>query len=208
VADPYTAPMQRLPVLDLVLVRHADPVPSGTPDYDEQERPLSDEGRHQAEELADELEPYQLHGIYSSPYPRAVQTVEPIARRRGLKVQLLDDMRERLLSPAALPGWRGHLERSFADDDYAVTGGETSRDAQRRGMGMLDLLRARHLNGGRILVASHSALITLILRALGPDVGYAFWEAMPYPAVYWLQHDGGAWRVMGGYGFSVADATG
>ncbi len=30
---------------------------------------------------------------------------------------------------------------------------------------------------------------------------------MPYPAVYWLQHDGRAWHVMGGYGFAVADAT-
>jgi 2,3-bisphosphoglycerate-dependent phosphoglycerate mutase len=200
--------MQRLPVLDLVLVRHADAIPSGTPDYEENMRPLSDEGQRQAEELADELEPYQLHGIYSSPYPRAVQTVEPIARRRGLTIHQLDDMRERLLSPGPVPDWRSHLERGFAEDDYALDGGETSRDAQRRGMGMLDLLRLRHANGGRILVASHSALITLILRSLGPEVGYAFWEAMPYPAVYWLQHDGQAWHVMGGYGFAVVDATG
>lgn len=47
--------MQRLPVLDLVLVRHADPIPSGTPEYEENERPLSEEGQRQAEELADEL---------------------------------------------------------------------------------------------------------------------------------------------------------
>ena len=67
---------------------------------------------------------------------------------------------------------------------------------------MLDLLRARHPDGGRLVVSSHGNLISLILQALEPRVGFAFHMAMPTPAVYRLTHDGLRWRVMGGHGFS------
>jgi hypothetical protein len=48
---------------------------------------------------------------------------------------------------------------------------------------------------------SHGNLISLILQALEPRVGFAFHMAMPTPAVYRLTHDGRRWRVMGGHGF-------
>lgn len=198
--------MSRLPPLDLLLVRHAESVPSGTSDHAEDERPLTAAGEAAAIELADELEPYQLNAIYSSPYPRAMQTVLPIAERRGLEIQVLGDLRERRLSPVLLPGWREHLERAWQEQDYAPPGGETGRDAQRRAMAILDLLRSRHLAGGRILVASHGNLISLVLQALEPGVDFAFHLAMPMPALYRLNHDGVGWRVMGGHGFrAIAD---
>jgi broad specificity phosphatase PhoE len=73
--------------------------------------------------------------------------------------------------------------------------------AQRRGAAILDLLRSRHAVGARLLVASHGNLIALILKTLEPAVGYSFWEQMPTPAIYHLEHDGIGWRVMGGHGF-------
>jgi 2,3-bisphosphoglycerate-dependent phosphoglycerate mutase len=198
--------VSRLPPLDLLLVRHAESVPSGTSDHEEDERPLTAAGQAAAIELADELEPYQLNAVYSSPYPRAVQTVLPIALRRGLEVQILEDLRERRLSVAPLPAWREHLERAWQEQDYALPGGETGREAQRRAIGILDLLRSRHLGGGRVLVASHGNLISLVLHVLEPGVDFAFHQAMPMPALYRLNHDGVGWRVMGGHGFrSIAD---
>ncbi len=133
-----------------------------------------------------------------------VQTVEPVAERRGLRIQELLDMRERLLSPVARHDWREHLERSWTDADYALAGAESSRAAQRRAMAVLDLLRARHPDGGRVLVASHGNLISLVLQALEPQVDLDFHLAMPTPALYHLEHDGIGWRVMGGHGFAPA----
>jgi 2,3-bisphosphoglycerate-dependent phosphoglycerate mutase len=189
--------------LDLLLVRHAEALPPGADGYDETSRPLSAAGERAAEELADELEPYNVDAIYSSPYLRAQSTVAPLASRRALAVHELVDMRERLLSPASLPAWRDELRRSWADADYALEGGETGREAQRRAMAVLDLLRSRHAAGGRVVVASHGNLISLILQSLEPDVGFDFHLAMPTPAIYHLQHDGVSWRVMGGYGFTA-----
>jgi 2,3-bisphosphoglycerate-dependent phosphoglycerate mutase len=192
--------------LDVLFVRHAEPVPFAAPGWEERDddRPLSDAGRQAAQELADELEPYVITGVYSSPYRRAVETVEPTAERRGLRVIVLDDLRERRLTAAPRDDWLDHLHAGWNDLDYALDGLESSRDAQLRGTRVLDLLRVRHPDGGRLLLGSHGNLISLVLHALEPAVDAEFHLAMPMPAIYHLEHDGRGWRVMGGHGFVPA----
>lgn len=199
---------ERLPELNVLLVRHAESVPGGTPGWEERDddRPLTEAGARAAEELADELEPYQLHAVYSSPYARAVATVEPTARRRMMQVQLLPDLRERRLTNEQLDDWLAHLERSWSEPDYRLPGAESGREAQTRALTQLDLLRSRHAAGGTVLVGSHGNLISLLLATLEDGVDFAFHQAMPNPAIYHLQHDGVGWRVMGGHGFREAAA--
>jgi 2,3-bisphosphoglycerate-dependent phosphoglycerate mutase len=196
-------PQPTLARLDLLLVRHAEALPPGTPGWEERddERPLSEDGLRQADDLALELDPYGLSAIYSSPYTRALQTVEPIARRRQMSVQVLADLRERRLTEASRDDWPDVLARAWTDPDYALPGTESGRAAQRRGIGVLDLLRVRHADGGRLLVGSHGNLISLILQTFEPGVDLDFHLAMPVPAIYHLEHDGLGWRVMGGHGF-------
>jgi 2,3-bisphosphoglycerate-dependent phosphoglycerate mutase len=191
--------------LDVILVRHAEAIPFGTVGVADDDRPLTDAGRAAASELAAELDGYEITAVYSSPYARSVETVSAIARRRGLAIQLLADLRERRLTPDPIPEWRTALERAWADADFAMPGGETGRTARRRAVGTLDLLRSRHPDGGRLVVGSHGNLISLILQALEPGVDFAFHMAMPVPALYRLTHDGRRWRVMGGHGFAPVD---
>jgi 2,3-bisphosphoglycerate-dependent phosphoglycerate mutase len=189
--------------LDILLVRHAASVPPGTPGWEgrDGERPLSEEGLRQADDLAFELDPWGLTAIYSSPYARSLQTVGPVARRRLLEVQVLPDLRERQLTLAPRKDWAELLARSWTDPSFAVEGAESGQAAQRRGIGVLDLLRTRHADGGRLLVGSHGNLISLILQTFEPAVDFEFHLAMPMPAIYHLEHDGIGWRVMGGHGF-------
>ena len=201
--------MARLPTLEIVLVRHAQAVPAGTPAWADRddERPLTEEGLRDADELALELDPYHFSAAYSSPYARSLQTVTPTAARRSLEVQLLDDLRERRLAATLRDDWADLLAQAWADPDFAAPGGESGREAQRRGMRALDLLRTRHAAGGRLLVGSHGNLISLILQALEPGVDHAFHLAMPMPAVFHVEHDGIGWRVMGGHGFAVLEGA-
>ena len=191
--------------LDVLLIRHAEPVPMGTPGTSDDERPLTDDGNAAADELADELEDFHITAVYSSPYTRSIQTVTPLAERRNLHVHLLDDLRERRFSVEPLPDWQTALEQAWTDADYALPGGESGRAAQRRAVATLDLVRSRHPDGGRVVLGSHGNLISLILQALEPEVGFAFHMAMPTPAVYRLNHDGHRWRVVGGHGFTPLD---
>ena len=194
-----------LRALDVLLVRHAEPIPSGTPDVLDDDRPLSEAGREAAHELAAELDGWEISAIYSSPYARALETVTILAERRGMRVQLLNDLRERRLSVEPHDAWRESLARSWTDAEFALPGGETGRDAQRRAIATLDLLRVRHPDGGRLVLGSHGNLISLILHALEPGVGFEFHMAMPMPALYRLTHDGLRWRIMGGHGFAPVD---
>jgi 2,3-bisphosphoglycerate-dependent phosphoglycerate mutase len=191
--------------LDVLLIRHAESVPPGTPGYDDDDRPLTEAGRAAAAELAYELEGYELTAMYSSPYARARETLEPLALLRSLEVHQLVDLRERRLALEPHDAWRETLEQAWADPDFALPGAESGREAQRRAIGALDLLRMRHPDGGRLVIGSHGNLISLLLQALEPGVDCAFHLAMPMPAVYRLTHDGLRWRVMGGHGFVPVD---
>lgn len=191
--------------LDVLLVRHAEPVALGTPYVSDDDRPLTDAGRAAAADLAAELDGYELTAIYSSPYARALETIIVLAERRNLRVQVLDDLRERRLSVERLQDWRVSLEAAWTDAELALPGGESGRDAQRRAIGILDLLRARHPDGGRVVIGSHGNLISLMLQAFDPAVDFAFHMAMPMPALYRLTHDGLRWRIMGGHGFASVD---
>ena len=191
--------------LDVLLIRHAEPIPLGSPDVADNDRPLTDAGRSAAAELAEELDGWEITAIYSSPYRRALETVEILARRRRLEVQVLEDLRERLLSTALHDDWEASLTRAWEDSDLALPGAESGRSAQRRAMAILDLLRTRHASGGRLVLGSHGNLISLVLQHLEPGIGVDFHLAMPMPALYRLTHDGARWRIMGGHGFAPLD---
>jgi probable phosphomutase (TIGR03848 family) len=55
---------------------------------------LNDEGRRQAEVLANRLGGIHLDAIYSSPLERAFETAEPIAERHGLGIIRLESLNE------------------------------------------------------------------------------------------------------------------
>lgn len=191
--------------LTVLLVRHAEPVRPGQGNFAEHQRPLTGRGHRDAaalaESLAASLADAGVSAVISSPYLRAIQTVEPIARRLGIEIEVVDDLRERLLSPADdLPDWRQHLERSWRDFDHALPGGESSRTAQARILAVLDNLKIRHPSGTLVL-GSHGNLIGLALQAFEPKVNFEFWAAIPMPAVYRLEFVGGRWRVVEGPGF-------
>jgi 2,3-bisphosphoglycerate-dependent phosphoglycerate mutase len=180
--------------LTILLIRHAEPVAPGTPGFDEFTRPLTAKGLRDADLLSETHASTRIDAAYSSPYLRARQTIEPIARARGLAIDTIDDLRERTLSLAELPDWRTHLKRSWEDFDYAPRGGETGRDAQARIVRVLDVIAARH-TAGTVILASHGNLIALALHALMPNVDYKLWESIPMPAVFTLIRDGEHWTV-------------
>jgi 8-oxo-dGTP diphosphatase len=78
----------------LLVVRHAAAGDRNDWNGDDARRPLDERGRRQAEGLVDELEPFTIRRIVSSPFDRCVQTVQPLARARALEVELADELAE------------------------------------------------------------------------------------------------------------------
>jgi phosphohistidine phosphatase len=65
-------------VMDLYLIRHAEAVSRSDPNYSDEDRPLTDDGREQAQALAKALvaRGVQFNSVISSPLVRARQTAE------------------------------------------------------------------------------------------------------------------------------------
>jgi len=90
------------------VVRHAKSGSRERWNGDDRKRPLTKKGIKQAQDLVDVLAPYPVASIFSSPFLRCVQTVQPIAKALRLKV-------EQSVSLAEGHGLAGLHE--FLDDD-------------------------------------------------------------------------------------------
>ncbi len=134
--------------------------------------PLNDTGRWQAERLADALQHETIDAVYSSDLQRALQTAEPLARRRGLAVQRDAGLRER-----AFGGFEGlsfdEIDARWPDDaarwrrrdaDFGPAGGETLRDFAQRCVATALALAARH-RGGTIALVAHGGVLDCLYRA-------------------------------------------
>jgi broad specificity phosphatase PhoE len=140
------------------------------------DRPLTDLGRRQAQELADRLAETELDAVYSSDLRRAVETAEAVARRRGLEVRTTPDLRE-----VDVGAWSG-LTRSEAETRFPqayerwLQGGEGWEDGEtyeELGTRVVRAIRAIAANhdGGRVLVVAHGGTIRAIhAGALGVDI--------------------------------------
>jgi 2,3-bisphosphoglycerate-dependent phosphoglycerate mutase len=140
------------------------------------DRPLTDVGRRQAEELADRLAETELDAIYSSDLLRARETAETVARRRKMKVRTTPDLRE-----VDVGSWSG-LTRAEVEARFPVAyarwleggegwdDGETYEQLGTRVVSAIRQIAADH-DGGRVLVVAHGGTIRAVhAAALGVDV--------------------------------------
>jgi Histidine phosphatase superfamily (branch 1) len=95
-----------LGMLKVLLIRHADPVKPSALHTNEYTRPLTPEGVQDALKLVETLKNLEIDAAYSSPYLRAIQTIEPVAQARALKIQTIEDLREHALGPGLIDHWR------------------------------------------------------------------------------------------------------
>lgn len=167
----------------LILVRHCHSTPD--PQSPERNWPLSEKGRAQAIELAPVLAELGVDVLASSPYARAIATLQPYADQASLEIGVDRDLRERELG-----GWIPDIEeleaaiaRMHAEPDFGLDGGETGRACLTRFQAGLGRLVAA--NPGRtIAVGSHGGVIGHLLNHLQDDLPERFWRRIRNPHVF------------------------
>jgi 8-oxo-dGTP diphosphatase len=80
--------------MTLLLIRHASAGDRDDWVGDDLPRPLDARGRSQASRLTELLSDYEIARVLSSPAVRCVQTVEPLARSRGLDIEVREELSE------------------------------------------------------------------------------------------------------------------
>ena len=147
----------------LLLIRHGQ-ARAADGSYD-RETPLSEIGWRQAAAVADELaarSPPRV--VYTSPYPRAIETSEPACEKLGLTAVV-----ETRLEEFELPSYS--LETVAQRPDLAIwrpehrgtSNGETLEEFSLRVAGFCDEVVERHL-GERVALISHAGTIDAAIR--------------------------------------------
>ena len=129
--------------------------------------PLSDEGRAQAEAVADRMAAHKLEAIYSSPIDRTLQTAQPIAARHDLAINTSRAIGEveygkwtdRSLKVLARTKLWAQIQRWPSAARFPD--GETLREVQVRVVGEIERIVAEHPRG-QVCVVSHGDPIKLI----------------------------------------------
>ena len=165
------------------LVRHAHAAWSR-----DESRPLSESGRAAAVTIAGLLSAIPVAAIYSSAAQRSIETVEPLAQRLGIRVDVVPELRERHLPVVPAGDFERVVRETWRFPTHATADGESNAVAQTRGLAAVHQLMTRHA-GQHVVVATHGNLLALILNAFDPSFGYEFWRELSFPDVYEVEFE-------------------
>ncbi len=138
--------------------------------------PLSDEGRRQAERVADRLARERVDAVHASPLERTMATATPIAARHGLDVAVepalleLDFGEWSGMTFAALKPLDAWARWNAARATAATPAGDTMRAAQNRLLDFIDARRAAAPEGSFVLVGHADPLKAVVAFYLGASL--------------------------------------
>jgi 2,3-bisphosphoglycerate-dependent phosphoglycerate mutase len=176
-------------------VRHAHSV--YTPE--ELERPLSVRGRRDAARVTDLLKNKNIHAVCSSPYKRAIETVEGTASFFNKEIDIYEDMKERQLSGEPVEDFSQAILKVWTEPEFSLPGGESNREAQKRGIhSFLGILEK--YEGKNVAIGTHGNIMVLIMNHFDQQYDIEFWKKLEMPDIYKLTFEGtsllGAERVL------------
>lgn len=169
------------------MVRHAEsPYTEGT----ERTRGLTLEGKMNAERITEILTNEGIHCIVSSPYARAILTLEGVAAALGLDIQIMEDLRERHFSDDMIADeeFEPASKKMFDDPDYALPGGESNTVCQNRAVGVLKQILEEY-KGKKVAIGTHGHVMTLMMNYFDSSYGLDFMNQTKKPDIYRLQFD-------------------
>ncbi len=171
----------------IYFIRHCESIKTGS----DRGRGLTDAGQEQAQELVAFFKEIPIDAIYSSPMQRAMDSVRPLAEKRGLPIyeaafqeRRFQETDERLSSERL----EELLKRSFQNDDYAESSGESNQIARNRALVAIDQLRKNHPHH-RVVVATHGLVLALVLEHYTRRPANEWLGAMASPAIHQLTFD-------------------
>ncbi len=180
---------------NVYFIRHAE----SRYDADDRTRGLSDKGLRDRALAADFLADKSIDAVLSSPYRRAVETVQVFADTHGLPVIPVEDFRERCIADVWIEDFREFTRRQWEDHDFRLDGGESLREVQQRNISALtDVLR--QYTGKNVAIGTHGTALSTIIHHFVPTFGSADFDKirgkMPW-AVHFVFDGGRCVRITG-----------
>ena len=168
-------------ITNLYFVRHAHS------DYsaDELGRSLSVRGVNDANGITDILKKENIDVVVSSPYKRAFQTVEGIAKHLKREIEIIDTFKERILSEQPVIDFYEAMLQVWSNFDFSLPGGESNHLAQERGVQATKEILKKY-GGQNIAIGTHGNIMVLIMNYFDPIYDFSFWKQLEMPDIYQL----------------------
>lgn len=157
---------------NIYFVRHAEP------DYSVHEdaiRPLTEKGKRDAEGIIDVLKDRNIEVALSSPYLRSVDTIKPFADSQVLKIQFIEDFRERRVESVWIENFEEFFKRQWQDFNYKLSDGECLQEVQDRNIKALQKV-LKIYQGKNIVVGTHGTALSTIINYYDPSFGGSDFE--------------------------------
>lgn len=145
---------------------------------------LTEKGFKQAEELAAFFNDIPVERIISSPYMRAIQTIQPLANRLSIEIEMNSQLEERVLSTNSLSDWLKKLRTTFEDPYIKFEGGESSEEAENRIREVVEGVFKSGLEN--TVIVTHGNLMALLLNYYTKKFGFDEWANLSNPDIYLL----------------------
>ncbi|WP_339216187.1 histidine phosphatase family protein [Solibacillus sp. FSL W8-0372] len=143
---------------------------------------LTAAGMEARKRLASFLIPYQIEQVISSPYKRAIQTIETFVQDNGSPFKVDERLKERILSSENLVDWLEKLQQTYIDQDLKFDGGESSNEAVNRMIELVNELRQG--NNSSVAIVTHGNIMSLLINHYNGAFGFHEWKQLSNPDVY------------------------
>ncbi|MEC0238462.1 histidine phosphatase family protein [Paenibacillus dokdonensis] len=170
----------------IYMVRHGE---SPKIEGNERTRGLTEKGKIDAHKITELLKDEEVDTFISSPYSRAVLTIEELANFCGKEILVYEDLKEIIFSneDKILPDKEVYpiVELMFTDPDFSLNG-ESKSDCQSRSVAALKKI-LKEFKGHKIVIGTHSAVMTLMMGYFDRQYGYEFLMKTSKPDVYRME---------------------
>lgn len=169
---------------NIYFVRHA----KVTYTVDDHTRPLSEQGKIDVIKVIEFFREIKIDNIISSPYERAIHTIEGVANNKGLKIKCYDNLHERKVAYGIIDDFKNFTKKQWKDFGYKLDGGESLAEVQKRGNDVLREILDTYKDKN-IIIGTHGTFLAVILNFYDTTYDFNFWKTMRMPDIYKLKFE-------------------
>ncbi|TXR64260.1 histidine phosphatase family protein [Bacillus sp. AY18-3] len=171
----------------IYMVRHGE---SSKLEGSERTRGLTEKGSLDAHRITDILKTEGIDTFISSPYKRAVLTIEKTANFYEKEILIYENLKECMFSSGdqVISDKEVYplVKKVFSDPDFALTEGESYKDCQRRVVKVLKEI-LMDFQGQKIVIGTHGLVMTLMMNYFDKQYGFEFLIHTSKPDIYKLE---------------------
>ncbi|BCC54290.1 MULTISPECIES: histidine phosphatase family protein [Bacillus cereus group] len=171
----------------IYMVRHGE---SPKLDGGERTRGLTEKGSLDVHKVTDILKTEGIDTFISSPYKRAVLTIEKTANLYEREILIYENLKECIFSSGdqVISDKEVYplVQKMFSNPGYALAEGESYADCQRRVVKVLKEI-LMDFQGQKIVIGTHGLVMTLMMNYFDKQYGFEFLMNTSKPDIYKME---------------------